>query len=833
MPHMEPERIWNVVTNPAWRPLTNADVPGYVVLAVCAAALVGLTLWTYVGNPQTTPRRMALLICLRLLALLIAIICALRPALAVTEQPRLKSTLIVVLDTSESMSMTDEYDRLSRFEVMRRVVDKCDPLLKQLADEQQVAVQLYHFGTDFYPEARQYHAQVDGKNVSIGDWLKSKTPDEKRTDFGTMLAELYRRYQGESNPIRGLVIISDGGNNAINPDPIAQAMKLRGIGCPIYPFIVGRTDTKTNEKDVGFVSIAADPSPVPVKADLTVKAVLNAMGFSDGPRVKIKLTLSRRNLTSKKWEEIPDSTRTEEFRLFKQEGNQVEIVTKAPDKPGQVRVTLEIVEGPDQDRNESNNTISTFLTVTKEGVRVLVIDRLRPELKFLRYALASDKRIDYVELVRQTDEPPPPNETKKFDILNEAYDVIVLGDVSPGRLNSLDPKLVENIARLVRDKGVGLIMTGGLDSFGGTPGEPGSTGWANTAIAKLLPVEVPGPTPQKDAKESAVEVEALANALSEYIMKLDPDPKKNAAVWTRLGRSAATRLGGYTYLGRPKPMAKVFAEARRDEAGGVSDPLLVGQEVGNGARVLAFGADQTWKWVNLGGEDGAADPDEGVKLHARFWKQVVLWLAHQDEVEGGTVWVRPDLMRLAVNGKNTFRMGIKDKHGDEVANPKLRFQVLRAGEEPDPAKARPADRDQGKPVANFEAKEPGEYRVIVWGEGQDPSGTEIKGDAEAWFDVYADDSDEKLRPAANDEFLLRLEATANGVVPDVARKADTLPRFLKNEFIDKPLKQTNVRPRLHPDWRRNGNSWFLPVVLIAFVAVLGLEWGLRRVWGLV
>jgi uncharacterized membrane protein len=646
-----------------------------------------------------------------------------------------------------------------------------------------------------------------------------------------MLAELYKRYQGETNPIRGLIIVSDGGNNTLSPDPTAQAMKLRGVGCPIYTFIVGRTDTKSDQMNIAFTGINADPSPVAVKADLTVKALLDAAGFSGGPRVKIKLTLSRRNGSTKQWEEIPDLTRSEEFRLFKQEGNEVEIVTKAPDKPGQVRVTMEIVESPADNRNRTNNKISTFLTVTKEGVRVLVIDRLRQELWGLRKALASDKRFDFVELIRQTDEPPPPNDAKKFDILNEAYDVIILGDVSPARLNGLDKNLIDNIGKLVREKGVGLLMTGGIDSFGGTPGEPGSTGWKNNAIADLLPVTT-APAPQFDG---STEIKPLPSALSEYIMKLEPDAKKNAQIWQRLGGSAATRLGGYTVLGRPKPTATIYAEARRVEGvGGASDPLFVGHTVGNGARVLAFGADQTWKWVNLGGEEGAADPDEGIKLHARFWKQVVLWLAHQDEVEDGTVWVRPRLMRLAVNGKNQFDMGIKDKHGDEVANPKMRYQVLRDGEEADMAKSKPAERgDKGKPIGNFEPKEPGEYRVVAWGEGPDPSGAEIKGDAEAWFDVYPETSDELLRPAANDEFLLRLESTANGIAPEVARKADKLPSFLRDELIDKPLKQTNVRPKLHPDWRRNGNPWFLPVVLIAFVAVLGLEWGLRRVWGLV
>ena len=659
---MEPDRIWNVVTNPAWRPLTNADVPGYIVLASCAALLVGLTLWTYLGSAQTTPRRLFLLVFLRLIALVIAILTAMRPSLSITEQPRQKSTIIVVLDASESMSITDEYDKLSRWEVMRRAMEKCQPLLKQLEDEQQVTVHLYTFSGDFSANAEQYRPQTDDKQaISISDWLKSRKPDGKRTDFGLMLSELYKKYQGETNPFRGLIIVSDGGNNASNPDPNTQATRWRGIGCPIWTFMVGRTDTKSEQKDIAFVSIVADPSPVAVKADLTVKATLNAAGL-EGAGIKVRLTVSKRNSSTKKWDDLPELTRIDDFRLFKSTGNEIEMVTKAPDKPGQVKVTLEIIEGPAEDRIQSNNKIQTFLTVTKDGVRVLVIDRLRLELKYLRYALAADKRFDYVELIRQTDDPPAAADKDKFDVLNEAYDVIILGDVSPARLNSIDPKLMENISKLVTEKGVGLMMTGGLDSFGGTPGE--SPGWKNTPIEGLLPVELPGPMPQVDGSTMII---PDPKGFREYVMKLHPDPLESKKIWDRLSDQAATRLGGYTVIGKPKKGATVFASAKTLTNPEV--PLLVGHNLGqstDSARILAFGADQTWKWVNLGLEEGAKDPDEGEKIHARFWKQTALWLAHQDEVKEGTVWVRPALSRLAVNGKNPLPMGIKDKHNDEI-----------------------------------------------------------------------------------------------------------------------------------------------------------------------
>lgn len=806
----------------------DPDVLGYVFLAVCAAVLVGLTLWTYLGAAQTTPRRLFVLICLRLLALLIAMITAIRPALSVTEQPRLPSTIILVLDTSESMTLNDEFGRNSRWDVLKSVMEKCEPILKQLQNEQEVTVHLYCFSNNFDPNVEQYRAKQDDKDVSIVQWLAARRPDGKRTDFGAMLQKLYDRYQGERH-LRGLIIVSDGGNNVTYPDATAQATKWRGIGCPIYTFMVGRTDTKSDQKDVALTSIVPDPSPVAVKADLNVKGLLNAQGL-EGAKVKVRLTISRLNGETGEWEELRDLTRTEEFKLLKPLANEIEIITKAPDKPGEVRVKLEIIDAPSEDRVKANNEIDTYLTVTKEGVRVLVIDRARLELRYLREALKTDKRFDLVQVIRQTAEPPGPNEARMFDVLNEAYDAIILGDVSPERLTSLHPQLMDNIEKLVREKGVGLLMTGGLDSFGGTKDLTKSS-WKGTKIGDLLPVEIPDrPVAQIDQPTA---IKPTLDGFGRYIMKLDPDPKKNEKIWFELGDRAYTKLGGFTQIGKPKPSATIYATG--SAIVGQEQPLLVGHDVGRG-RVLAFGADQTWKWVNLGAEDEVMDkdaPTPGQNLHARFWKQMVLWLAHQEEIEGN-VFVRPRERRLAVNGKNELRMGIRDKHTDLVPNAKMRYQVLAPGEKVDQSKARgPTRSEKGEFIATYEPKVPGEYRVIAWGEGTDPEGVEIKGDAESRFIVYPDISDELLRPAARDDFLLGLENTANGVTPETVRRADKLPGFLESEFVQKPLKLTTATPRKYPDWRRNGSPWFLPTVLLVFVAVLALEWGLRRVWGMV
>jgi hypothetical protein len=283
--------------------------------------------------------------------------------------------------------------------------------------------------------------------------------------------------------------------------------------------------------------------------------------------------------------------------------------------------------------------------------------------------------------------------------------------------------------------------------------------------------------------------------------------------------TGSQRLSGYNVLGAPKKTAVVLARANDRAAG---DPLLVGMEI-NKSRTLAFGPSSTWVWTN-------SKPT--AELHARFWKQAVLWLAHQDEMEGA-VYARPEYRRLVANGRQTVRMGMRDKRGDEIPDADFRYQVVSEGEEPNADKAKPAERDpKGGARVSYDAKVPGEYRVVVWGRGKDANGEEIVGEANPRYVVFPEVSDELLQPAAWPDLLRDLENLANGTSVDGPRRADRLPNFLE-EMKAHPPKTAAPKPKAYPEWRRDKQTWFLPAMLVLFVAVLGLEWGLRRAWGMV
>lgn len=799
---MEPERIWHVVTNPAWRPYSERDTFWYLVLLAIAGFLVLLTISTYKGSAASTPRRVGMLIGLRLFALFLAILLTLRPSAAITEIPKLPSTLIIVVDSSESMTIKDEAN-YTRWEVVKKMMDKCGPLLDQMRDDQLTTVYLYHFAKDFDPDRDKYTAEVK--------------PDGKRTDFGAMLAKIYERHQGE-RLIRGFVIVSDGVDIGSKP-ALPEATRFRGIGCPIYCFAVGSQGVDPKLKDIGFTSISPDPSPVAIKADLKVKAKLNAPGFVDTD-VDIRLRIN---------DEI---IKQERFKLTKQMDNEIEISIKAPDKPGEVKVSLELVEPPSNQSTTLNDKIETYVTVTREGVRVLVISKDSNELVYIRRALASDKRFDFVEITRTTEATGTAEEAKAFDLKDQRYDVIVLGDVTPKMLTSARPQILKEIRDLVVEKGVGFLMTGGAYSLAGTDGILGSEGWKNTPIADILPVILPGLPQNPSPKGENFSFEPTEFGLRHYLLRLNADGKKNREAFELLN-TGFTRLQAYTVLGEPKPTSEVLARVNN----AVNGPaLLVRMDVGGrkgetqSARVLAFGASDTWLWTQP-----SADPTNlraTFDLHTRFWKQMVLWLAHQDEIEGN-VYVRPEFRRLVANGRQNVRMGIRDKRGDDIPEGEIRYQLHGANEPADKSKSKRAERDpKGGARTSFESKVPGEYRVTAWGEATDINGEKITGDASARFVVYPEISDEMLRTAAQPEFLLALENTANGTSLDTVRRADRLPAFIE-EMKSNPPKMTTPKPKPYPDWRRDKQKWFLPMVLILFVAVLGLEWGLRRAWGMV
>jgi uncharacterized membrane protein len=753
---------FELTADPAW-PWSLPRI-GLPMLAIAASALAGLTIWTYRGAPGAGGKRVALVVILRLLALLLAVITLVRPAAAFRDDLKTPSVLIIAADSSASMTIRDEVDNKSRWETLQRILTRCQPQLDRLRDEFNVNVAIHRFAEE------------------MADYDPEGKADGKRTDFGRTLRSLYERYAQERN-LRGVLILSDGCDNGTVFPAHGEAAKWRGIGGPVSTFSLGRSDTSSTQRDIALTSLTPEPSPVPIKAKLTVRATLDAPRFETA-KVMVRLFLDNEEKVAK------------EFGPLKTTGTEIELTTDAPATPGEVKVTLKSDPLPGE-ASLANNEISTYLTVTKEGLSVLLVDRLRTELKFIRGALAGDPRIRVFEAVRQTDDAPAGDDTFNFD--KQAYDVIVLGDVTAKRLRAADPKALERIEDLVKNKGVGLLMMGGADSFG-------SSDWEGTPVSAALPVELD----QREQPTDSVKMMPTRAGLTEYVMRLSPNPADNESVWAKL-----PMLDGFNKLGRLKPGAVVLAESR-----GSRVPLLVRQNYGKG-RTMAMAVDTTWLWQRY----GLPQNTEGVDLHNRFWKQLIIYLGQQED-QGGAAWIKPDSRRIAAGGKLGFGVGLRGKTGLDLTEATFDVHVIGPDKTPPEPITTARERDSQRGTL-WKTEKPGEYRLVVKASGKDIDNTIISGEATARFIVYQDDT-EMLRQAMDEDFLKKLALAGGGK----AYRGDELPKFL-SELAAKGIAQGQHKARYWPDWRQSSLGGFIPLLFLLFVAILGLEWGLRRHWGMV
>lgn len=803
---------------------------GIPALVLVAVLIVLFTIWTYFGHPQASRRRITIVLVLRLLALLVTLLTAVRPSVGLQEEPKIPSFLFIGIDLSESMTVKDEVNGQSRIDALRRVLDRCQPTLDDLANEQNVQVKLYGFsGADF--------------NADTSVYEPSAPADGKRSDYGSYLNKTFLKWQGERF-VRGHILIGDGADNGASFSAIGEAANWNKRSWPITTFVVGQEGTSPLARDLQVSSVMCDPSPVPIKNELTVVAKVNAYGFKD-TSVKAQVFIG---------EEL---VQTDDAVLTKDKDNEVRIPTKAPEKPGEYKVRVvvgreeggKIVPLPGE-VSAANNQSETYLTVTKEGVRVLIIDRLRWEETRLRDALRIEKRFDVYEVIRQTTLPPTGDEKQWLDLDNQAYDVVIIGNISYDQLRTAlpDGSLPEKILDRVANKGMGLMFLGGEAAYTGYPAPPAGDPEKRTLVfSDLLPV-IPSGTIFELVNSATKVPETFqtvptVKGLDDHVLKIDRDENRARELWDKLNGvldNRTFRITGYNQFKR-KGYATTYAFAAKDpnavkafsKSGDGADPLLVGSQlgVGNKGRILALAAYDTYLWQRL----GQPESSEGVEIHNRFWKQCVLWLAHQEDEEG-QAYARPEFRRLAAGSDQTIWVGLKSPLGGDDPNAELEVKILPPGQDKpeDEAKAprqtvlkttkdmKPANKVLFKPTA------PGEYTVVVNATGKGPDGQSQKFRGTARFIAYPDVSDEMLRVAADPAFLEKIAIASGGK----ALRLEDLPDFLK-ELKAQKLDTLKPKPRYYPDWRRNHSKGFLPAWLVLFVLLLGFEWGLRRYWGLV
>jgi uncharacterized membrane protein len=462
-----------------------------------------------------------------------------------------------------------------------------------------------------------------------------------------------------------------------------------------------------------------------------------------------------------------------------------------PQTPGEYKVSLRVPPQPGE-LVTTNNELSTFVTVLKGGVNVLYLEgALRVDQVYLRRSLdaSQDIKVDFVRLDPRDPKQRPTDLLEKFK--PGKYDVYMIGDVDSSQLTADELKALAEVVK----KGAGLIMLGGYHTFG-----PG--GYSETPLAELLPVEMDirerqriGEPARKDVQLPGPLKMAPTQPLGDrhYLMNIAEGDR--AATWAKL-----PPLEGANKFGKVKANAQVLAAAAPDQ------PLLAVGEAGG--RVIAFAGDTTWRWWMEG----------FAQQHKRFWRQIVLWLAHKDETSDGAVWVKLDERRFDRGKRVQFIAGARSPQGEDVTDAKFTAEVLLPDGKKEPLNlVREAEHMSG----SFDhTLLPGDYAINI--KAVDASGTEI-GSTRARFLVF--EQDLELDNAAADPTLLASLSAMTKPVGGKSLAPEELPKLLA-DLAEQPLE-------MEVEAQEKITLWDTWPFFILFVGLISVEWYLRKKWGLV
>src|SRR5437868_7607501 len=137
------------------------------------------------------------------------------------------------------MTTEDERGGRSRWRQLQRGLDDSEAALARLKDEHQVEVRFFAFDSELRDFDRAKPGEADGK----------------RTDFGTALRSLFDRREPNAT-LRGLLVVSDGGDNGLNLPALAEASRWRGVPCTVHTFACGNPNVAKKQADVAITSIS-------------------------------------------------------------------------------------------------------------------------------------------------------------------------------------------------------------------------------------------------------------------------------------------------------------------------------------------------------------------------------------------------------------------------------------------------------------------------------------------------------------------------------------------------------------------------------------------------
>lgn len=609
------------------------------------------------------------------------------------------------------------------------------------------------------------------------DDLSTLTFAGGKTDLGRALD--HARAELASVPLAGLVVVSDGADNSSESlgEPL---LALQAAGVPVHAVGIGR-DVFTRDIEVGRVQ---SPRRVLEGTALGVDLVIRQRGYEN---TTVPLIV----------EDDGRIVATQDVRLGRDgEATPVRVhftVTEPGPRLFKFRVPTR-----DGEMVEQNNEQEALIVVQDRRERILHFEgQPRYEIKFLRRSLEDDGNIEVVTLVRTAEnkfyrigiDPQDPEELAGgFPRTREElfrYRGLILGSVEASYFTH---DQLAMIADFVGQRGGGLLLLGGSRAFA-------EGGFRGTPIEDVLPVILDDPV---DGFLAEVFVEPTPAGRVHAATQIGEDEETSAERWKSL--PPVTVLNPLTGV---KPGATTLLQGRSQD---VDDPLVVlaVQRYGRG-KVLALPVQDLWTW-----QMHHEIPLEDMTLET-FWRQISRWLV---SLVPDRVGVQTPSDRVAPSEPVELMATVEDDRYLRVNNTDVSARVVTpTGGEQQLRLDWTVDRD-GEYSTTFTPSEQGLYEIEVTvrdsGEffAADTSYLQVTDLAREFYDAEMQRAD--LRRIA--------EETGGGFyTPETLR---SLPEDISYTESGTTVIEEN-------------DLWDMPILFLMVVGLVSLEWGYRRLRGLV
>ncbi|MBI4511919.1 MAG: hypothetical protein HY698_19960 [Deltaproteobacteria bacterium] len=745
---------------------------GWLGISLGATACMATVVLAFVGTRGArSPLRRGLMVGARAGAAVSALVLFLEPALELRHVTREPNHVVVLVDDSRSMALAEDARGPTRAQRAASLLARSRATFDSWTGEHHV---------DFFTFS-------DTVTPATFKQLSSKV--EPRADATLMreaLEGIRARYEGAD--LAGIVLVSDGVPTGRFADGVGDGGSkdfLSSLQARVHAAWVGRTGLK----DLAVLRVESDELAF-VRTVFKVEAVVRATGLG---AQDVPVSLKRDGQVIKQ-AHVQVGGDTPLARVV------FEIV---PERVGKYfyEVSLPVFE---EESVPTNNVRGFVLRVIRDKIRVLqVAGRPSWDERALRALLKADPNVDLISffILRTPDDiqlvpssemsliPFPTQELFEEEL--GSFDVVVLMNFEYGPYQ-IGPYL-DNIRKYVEDGG-GLAMVGGDLSFS-------SGDYLGTPVADVLPVELfpasAGPS--------------VLLSTDEFHPRLTPEGQRHPVTQLRFGRrdnearwASLPSLEGVNQVAGAKPGAIVLAVHPNLRANrGEPMPVIAVSEHGKG-RSFALTTDTAWRWGFVAaGRDG----DDG-RAFQKLWENVIRWLIRDPDLE--YLHLEADVTESVQGEAPRLTARLVDKDYQPAKSAAIRVVVERKENSPKVILDKKFTTDEaGETQVELPPLPEGAYQARARATVGDRQVV-----VEEIFLVHPE-REELENPAAREDILEGISAQTGG---DYVGAASSLPASI-------PLAAPRI---VRVDRKTDVELWSRPYLFILALALLAMEWSLRR-----